>query len=397
MIVVLALQFHLVLAMSSTSGYRARHIPMLFSAVGNSGTTRSSRLRGVWIATVSNIDWPAKPGLSVMEQQRDFRQKLANVQALHMNAVFVQVRPSGDAFYPSRYAPWSQYLTGKQGKNPGYDPLAFMLNEAHARHLAFHAWFNPYRVSTQRDLNALSMDNPARLHPDWVVRYGGKLYFNPGIPQVRELIVHSILEVVERYPIDGVHLDDYFYPYPIAGQDFADQTTYQQYGLARFRTIADWRRANVNQLIQELSVRIKAIRSKVQFGVSPFGVWRNHTDDPTGSDTNAHVTDYGSLYADTRTWIKNNWIDYIAPQIYWPLDFAPAAYAVLVPWWAHEVAGSHVRLYIGQAAYRIDAWQNPNELALQLQFNQRYASVYGSIFFSLKDVIRHASYFSTLW
>jgi uncharacterized lipoprotein YddW (UPF0748 family) len=175
MIVLLTLQLHLVAALGSALPSHERQAPMRFHAAITSDIAIPRHLRAVWIATVSNIDWPTKPGLSVAQQQRDFRQKLDRVQALHMNAVFVQVRPSGDAFYPSRYAPWSQYLTGKQGQNPGYDPLAFMLNEAHVRHLAFHAWFNPYRVSTQGDLNALSKNNPARLHPDWVVRYGDKL------------------------------------------------------------------------------------------------------------------------------------------------------------------------------------------------------------------------------
>lgn len=357
----------------------------------------SDALRAVWIATVSNIDWPARTGLSPAEQQQAFRQQLDAAQALHFNAVIVQVRPAGDAFYPSQYAPWSQYLTGVQGRDPGYDPLAFMLKEAHQRHIALHAWFNPYRVSLHDDLNALAATNPARQHPEWVVHYGGRLYFDPGIPQVRTLVTQSILEVVQHYPIDGVQLDDYFYPYPVKGQSFPDKATYQRYGAANFPVLADWRRDNVNRLIQGLSQTIKKLRPGVQFGVSPFGVWRNQTDDPDGSATHAGVTDYDVLYADTRTWIRRHWIDYIAPQLYWSRGYAAADYNVLLPWWVKEVAGSDVRLYIGQAAYNIKTWSDPQELGQQLLLNQSYPEVSGSIFFSMKDVLRNAAYFRTLW
>ena len=355
------------------------------------------QMRAVWIATISNIDWPEHSGLSSAEQQREFRQQLDEALALHFNTVIVQVRPSTDAFYPSRYAPWSQYLTGVQGRAPGYDPLAFMLSEAHRRHLALHAWFNPYRVSVQGNLSALASTNPARLHPDWVVHYGGRLYFDPGLPAVRKLVTQSILEVVQRYPVDGVQLDDYFYPYPVAGQVFPDAASYRRYGAAKFPLLADWRRDNINQLITGLSQGIKTLRPSVQFGISPFGVWRNQADDPTGSATHAGVTDYDTLYADTRSWIRHNWIDYIAPQLYWSIGYRPAAYNILLPWWVKEVAGSHVRLYIGQSAHNITLWHDPQELRHQLQLNQQYAQVAGSIFFSMKYVLHNAQYFRNLW
>jgi Uncharacterized protein conserved in bacteria len=357
----------------------------------------SHALRAVWIATVANIDWPVHTGLSPAEQQQSFRRQLDAAQALHFNAVIVQVRPVADALYPSQYAPWSQYLTGVQGRDPGYDPLAFMVKEAHRRHIALHAWFNPYRVSLHDDLTALAATNSARQHPEWVVHYGGRLYFDPGIPQVRTLVTQSILEVVQRYPIDGVQLDDYFYPYPVNGQSFPDAVTYQRYGAADFPVLADWRRDNVNRLIQGLYQTIKRLRPGVQFGISPFGVWRNQADDPGGSATHASVTDYDVLYADTRTWIRRHWIDYIAPQLYWSRGYAAADYDVLLPWWVKEVAGSRVRLYIGLSAYNIATWSDPQELRQQLLLNQRYPAVSGSIFFSLKDVLRNAPYFRTLW
>jgi uncharacterized lipoprotein YddW (UPF0748 family) len=309
---------------------------------------------------------------------------------MHMNAVVVQVKPTADAFYPSHYLPWSQYLTGTQGRDPGYDPLAFMLKEAHEHHIAFHAWFNPYRVSLQDRLDQLAPNNPARQHSDWVVSYGGKLYFNPGIPDARNFIINSIIEVVRNYDIDGVHLDDYFYPYPLAHQDFPDDATYQKFGAGHFHDKADWRRDNVNQLVQNLSRTIKQIKAGVKFGISPFGVWRNKAVDPSGSDTHAGVTDYDSLYADTRTWIRHGWLDYIAPQIYWNIGFAPAAYEKIVPWWVNEVTGTNVSLYIGQAVYKIGTtpgpWSSPDEMPNQLKFNRQFKAVRGSIFFSMKDL-----------
>lgn len=347
--------------------------------------------RGVWIATLDNIDWPSKPGLSASMQQQEFVHLLDSVQQMHMNAIIVQVKPVADAFYPSHYGPWSAYLTGTQGKDPGYDPLAFMLAQAHQRHLEFHAWFNPYRLSMHNDINALAADHPARQHPDWIVHYGGQLYYNPGIPAAREFIVKSILEAVKGYDIDAVHMDDFFYPYPVAGQDFPDDATYQQYNASRFTKKADWRRDNVNQLVHELSVRIKQARARVKFGISPFGIWRNNATDATGSDTHG-TQDYDDLYADTRTWIKNNWLDYIAPQLYWYIGYPLADYGKLVDWWSKEVAGHNVHLYIGQAAYKIGtsgSWTDPEEMPRHLQLDRRSLQVKGSIFFSLKDLVRN--------
>jgi uncharacterized lipoprotein YddW (UPF0748 family) len=352
------------------------------------------QFRGVWIATVDNIDWPSRPGLPASVQQQEFVHLLDTVQQMNMNAVVVQVKPMADAFYPSQYGPWSAYLTGTQGKDPGYNPLAFMVSEAHKRHLEFHAWFNPYRLSMHDDINALAANHPARQHPDWVVHYGGKLYYNPGIPAVREFIVNSMLEVVNGYHIDAVHMDDYFYPYPVAGQAFPDDATYRQYNTGHFTNKADWRRDNVNQLVHELSVKIKRARAHVKFGISPFGVWRNKATDPTGSDTQAGIQNYDDLYADTRTWIRNNWLDYIAPQIYWNTGYPPAAYDKLVDWWSKEVTGHQVHLYIGEAAYKIGtnqpvAWTNPEEMPGHLHLDQRYPQVKGNIFFSLKDLLRN--------
>lgn len=268
------------------------------------------QLRGMWIASVGNTDWPRDPGASAADQREQFTRLLDTAAAMNMNAVFVQIRPNSDAFYDSPYEPWSQWLTGTQGKDPGYDVLAFMVKEAHARNLEFHAWFNPYRVSRHDDLKKLSPKSPARKHPDWVRKYGKGLWYDPGLPQVRDLATNAVMDVVTKYDIDAVHFDDYFYPYPEDG-DFPDDAAYKAYGDGMKR--ADWRRRNVDTLVESLSGRIHAAKPWVRFGVSPFGVWRNKSSDPDGSAT-AALQSYDDIYADTRKWIKRGWLDYVTPS-----------------------------------------------------------------------------------
>ena len=318
--------------------------------VNNQKVTKNRELRGVWVASVSNIDWPSKKGLSVDQQKREFLTILDNVKKWNMNAVFVQVKPTSDAFYPSKYAPWSEYLTGTQGVNPGYDPLKFMVEEAHKRGIEFHAWFNPYRLSTSGSRDKLSKDNIGRKKPEWTVSYGGQLYLNPGIPEVDDYVVDSIVEVVKNYDVDGIHMDDYFYPYKVKGQEYPDSAQYQKYG-KNFATVGDWRRDNVNRLIEKLHKAIKKENENVEFGISPFGVWRNASTDPSrGSDTTAGVQNYDDLYADILLWMNKGWIDYVAPQIYWNQGFKAAEYNTLVKWWSKYAGQTNTDLYIGQAA-----------------------------------------------
>ncbi|MDD9268119.1 family 10 glycosylhydrolase [Paenibacillus sp. GCM10023248] len=364
-----------------------------FTIVVNQPASAPKReLRAAWIASVDNIDWPQKGVVTPEAQKQSFSAMLDQLAATGMNAVVVQVKPTADSFYPSEYGPWSEYLTGVQGQNPGYDPLAFMIEEAHKRNMEFHAWFNPYRVSMKDNIGNLVANHPARQHPDWVVSYGGKLYYNPGVPAVKDFVIGSIMEVVNGYDIDAVHMDDYFYPYVVDGQDFPDNATYQTYGTG-FTNKGDWRRDNVNKLVHELSVAIKHKKSYVKFGISPFGVWRNIADDPTGSDTTAGQRNYDDLYADTRTWIKQGWIDYMTPQIYWNFGFTAAAYEKLIDWWTRETQGTNVHLYIGHAVYKIDAnneaWALPDELPNQLTYNRNFADVKGSMHFSTKDLLRN--------
>ncbi|CAH0118578.1 hypothetical protein PAE9249_01067 [Paenibacillus sp. CECT 9249] len=346
--------------------------------------------RAAWVSTVYNIDWPTKAGLSAEQQQSEFTKLLDDLQDMGMNAAIVQVRPTSDAFYPSQYVPWSKYLTGVQGQDPGYDPLAFMIEETHKRNMEFHAWFNPFRISVDDKMENLAAEHPARQHPEWVVRHQGKLMYDPGIPAARDFIVDSIMEVVRNYDIDGVHLDDYFYPYGEDKEPFQDDAAYAEYNNGQFADKGDWRRHNVDLFVEQLSKKIAAVKSGIEFGISPFGVWRNQKMDPTGSNTAAGLSSYDNLYADVRNWIRSGWIDYVAPQIYWSLEHKTAPYATLVDWWANETKGTGVKLYIGHAPYKLGTseagWSSAAGLLSQLDYNRQIGGVSGTIFFSAKDL-----------
>ncbi len=371
-------------APASTPGAQGRDCPV-------SPDAPKRQLRADWIASVVNIDWPSRPGLSVAQQKAELEGWYDEAAARGLNAVVVQVRPTADTFWPSELEPWSRYLTGAPGGDPGYDPMAFAVEQAHARNLEFHAWFNPYRVSMNTDREALAPDHPARQHPDWVVAYGGKLYYDPGIPAVRAHVEDVILEATSHYDVDAVHFDDYFYPYPAGGADFPDAGTYARYGQG-FEDVGDWRRHNTDLLVSELDQRIHAAKPWVKLGVSPFAVWRNVGTDPEGSQTTAGAQTYDDLYADTRRWVREEWLDYVAPQVYWSIGFAPADYAQLVPWWSEQVAGTDVQLYIGQATYKVGTstqspeWSDPEEMTRHLFLNRDYPEVDGDIYFSAKDV-----------
>ncbi|MFF0716696.1 glycoside hydrolase family 10 protein [Streptomyces bauhiniae] len=350
-------------------------------------------MRGVWLATVANRDWPSRPGLPPEQQRAELIAHLDRAVADRLNTVIFQVRPTADALWPSPYEPWSEYLSGTQGRDPGWDPLGTAVREAHARGLELHAWFNPYRIANHTDPGRLTPDHPARLHPEWVVPYGGKLYYNPGLPEVRRFVRLAMLDAVAKYPVDAVHFDDYFYPYPVAGQTFADDAAYDAYGGA-FDDRAAWRRDNIDRLVREVAAGIRRVRPGTRFGISPFGVWRNAATDPRGSDTQAGVQTYDDLYADTRKWVRAHWIDYIVPQIYWNIGFPAADYSKLLDWWAAEAAGTRTRLYVGEALYKAGAagqppaWQDPAELSRHLTLAARYPQVRGHVFFAAQDVAR---------
>ncbi|SHI84152.1 Uncharacterized lipoprotein YddW, UPF0748 family [Geosporobacter subterraneus DSM 17957] len=351
-------------------------------------------LRGLWVATVLNIDYPSKPTEEPEVLKAEALKILDHAADMGLNAVFLQVRPASDAIYKSRYFPWSKYLTGKQGQAPkdGFDPLAFWIAEAHNRGIELHAWINPYRgtkktaVELNHDLASLDATNPIRLKPDWIVKHtDGNFYYDPGLPEVRQLVIDGVLEIIENYDIDGIHFDDYFYP----GKDFNDKAAYEKYGKG-YSNINDWRRENVNLLIRDLSEAIKQTQKNIRFGISPFGIWANSNTNPLGSDTKG-MQSYYDQFADTRKWVKEGWIDYIAPQIYWNIGFAVADYSKLLSWWKDTVNGTEVDLYIGQAAYRAgnpdpsSPWYGISEIEKQLQLNTHSPEVKGSIFFSYKS------------
>ncbi|MFF7750343.1 glycoside hydrolase family 10 protein [Streptomyces sp. NPDC007971] len=351
----------------------------------------AAEMRGVWLATVSNRDWPSRAGLTAAAQRTELIAHLDRAVRDRLNTVVLQVRPTADALWPSPYEPWSECLTGTQGQDPGWDPLGTAVQEAHARGLQLHAWFNPYRIANHTDPGRLVASHPARRHPDWAVPYGGKLYYNPGLPEVRAFVQQAMLDAVARYPVDAVHFDDYFYPYPVAGQTFDDDAAYDRHG-GDFPGRAAWRRANIDTLVKEMAAAVGRVRPGTRFGVSPFGVWRNATTDPRGSDTQAGVQTYDDLYADTLTWVRNRWIDYIVPQLYWHIGFAAADYATLVDWWAKAAEGTGTQLYIGEALYRAGAagqpseWRDPVELSRHLTLAARYPQVRGHVFFAAKEV-----------
>ncbi|WP_046726689.1 glycoside hydrolase family 10 protein [Streptomyces humi] len=351
----------------------------------------ATEMRGMWLATVSNRDWPSRAGLTAADQRRELTDLLDRAVHFRLNTVMLQVRPTADALWPSPYEPWSQYLTGTQGRNPGWDPLGVAVQEAHARGLRLHAWFNPYRIANHTDPGRLVASHPARKHPDWVVRYGGKLYYNPGLPAVRAFVEQAILDAVARYPVDAVHFDDYFYPYPVAGQTFDDDEAYDAHGAA-FSSRAAWRRDNIDKLVTGTAAGIRKLRPGTRFGISPFAVWRNAATDSRGSDTRAGVETYDDLYADTRKWVLKNWIDYVVPQVYWQIGNSAADYAKVVDWWAGVAKGTGTRLYIGEALYRAGAagapaaWQDPAELSRHLTLAGRYAEVGGHVYFAAKEV-----------
>ncbi|MGU3473619.1 family 10 glycosylhydrolase [Paenibacillus sp. D51F] len=348
-------------------------------------------LRGAWVSTVYNLDWPSTASYKDgARQRREYVQLLDDLQRLGMNAAFVQVRPSGDALYPSLLVPWSSYLTGKQGLAPDYDPLAFMIEETHRRGMEFHAWFNPFRASTTSDTTKLDSGSIMLQHPEWIVNSGGKPYINPGIPAARQSIIDAIMEVVARYDIDGVHLDDYFYP---SGSSFDDEAVYRLYSAGSLKGKADWRRDNINAFVRQLSESIHAQKPAVRFGISPFGVWRNKSADPEGSDTKAGTSTYDGMYADVRLWVRQGWLDYVAPQIYWSFAHPTAPYEKVAEWWTTTVKGTGVDLYIGHSPYKLGTteagWQSASEIIRQLDYDQLTGSVTGELFFSAKDLRRN--------
>lgn len=363
--------------------------PKLFAQLEETPPKRE--FRGVWITTALNLDYPTVPTSQKIVLQEQFKLLLDKYQRMGFNAIFMQVRVAGDAFYPSTLVPWSKYLTGRQGKAPDdqFDPLQLMVEEAHKRGMEFHAWFNPFRATMRIAEDFLAPNHLYYTNNVWLIPYGGKYYINPGLPEARQHITDVVMEVVKKYDIDGVHFDDYFYPYPKKGEVFNDSLDYAYFGRS-FSTIEDWRRQNIDDFIQQVSDSIKIAKPYVKFGVSPFGVWRNIEDDPFGSRTKAGVRCYDDLYADVMKWIRKDWIDYVVPQVYWSIGFEPADYLTLTNWWSSNTKDCH--LYIGHAAYKVnnnkdEAWLDGNQIPEQIFHNRRNQIVKGSAFFRAQSVL----------
>jgi uncharacterized lipoprotein YddW (UPF0748 family) len=351
-----------------------------------------NEFRAVWIATVVNIDWPKKSTDSVAKQKEDYLAILDTYQQLNYNAVIVQIRSVGDAFYPSDLAPWSRFLTGKEGKapEPNYDTLEWMIEEAHKRGFEFHAWLNPYRATFDLNKAQLSPNHDVFKHPEWMISYGGKIYYNPALPQVQDHLAKIVEEVVVKYDIDAIHFDDYFYPYKIKGENFNDTASFKQYGNGM--NLEDWRRNNVTTFVHKIHTVIQQHKPWVQFGISPFGVWRNKSVDPKGSDTQSGQTNYDDLYADPLLWMQNKWIDYVLPQLYWSINHKTASYAKLLKWWSENT--SDVNLYIGNGTYKIKNdsdknWNNIHEIPNQIDLTRSYHNVQGNAFYSAKWFINN--------
>jgi uncharacterized lipoprotein YddW (UPF0748 family) len=333
--------------------------------------------RGAWVTPLTAgtaPDWPSRPGLSADSQRAELRAVLDHAQALGLNAIVLHVRTASDALYPTKLAPWSAFLSGTSGvaPRPAYDPLAFAVTEAHARGLQLHAWFNPFRAMLPNFKGKAAASHVTRAHPSWIRSYGTQTWIDPGEPAARAAILAAIMEVVERYDVDGVHIDDYFYPYReqrtvvtrVKGKRvtsrvdiaFPDDATWKKYGAGKgFATRADWRRHNVDTLVHALYTGVKARKPWVAVGISPFGIWRPGSPPGlTGLDA------YGEIYADARKWLREGWLDYLAPQLYWPLDGEQQRFIVLDEWWRSENRhGRHIwpGLFTAKAALPTSTWR----------------------------------------
>ena len=344
--------------------------------------------RAVWVATVVNIDWPSKPGLPSGEQQTELRAIFDRCAALRFNAVILQVRPQCDALYASKLEPWSEYLSGTMGKppEPYYDPLQFAVTEAHARGLELHAWFNPYRAHHFGSKSAISTNHLSQTRPGLVRKYGRYLWLDPGEPGVQEHSSKVILDVARRYDIDGVHMDDYFYPYPendSAGKpvDFPDDRSWARIGAHSGLSRDDWRRRNVDQFVERLYRDLRAVNPRIRFGLSPFGIWRpGYPEGIKGFDQ------YGQLYADARKWLAEGWVDYFTPQLYWPIAPAAQSYTNLLAWWA-EQNPKRRHLWPGNYTGRVGEPWKAEELVNQIRATRRQPGAGGNVHFSMKPIM----------
>jgi uncharacterized lipoprotein YddW (UPF0748 family) len=348
--------------------------------------------RGAWVASVGNIDWPSTNGLSTAQQQAELVALLDRAAALNLNTVILQVRPACDALYASSLEPWSEYLTGIMGRRPEpfYDPLAFAIQQAHERGLELHAWFNPYRARHLMAKSPIAANHVSRTHPEWVRHYGKSLWLDPGEKGVQQYSLRVILDVVRRYDIDGVHLDDYFYPYPeqdAKGKDleFPDEASWRRFGVATGLSRDDWRRQNVDGFVRELYQSIKALKPWVKFGISPFGIWR-----PGNPPQIKGLDAFAVLHADSRKWLSSGWVDYLAPQLYWAIEPQEKSFGALLKWWAQQNTRGRL-LCAGLKTCDVGRDWGPDEILNQIRLCRGQAVISGHIHYNMKTLMRNGA------
>ncbi len=358
-------------------------LPLLFFSFLAPLAAAPAEFRGAWVATVHNIDWPSRPGLSAGEQKAELRRLLDRAAGLGLNAILLQVRPASDALYASEIEPWSQFLTGRQGVSPGYDPLAFAVAEAHARNLELHAWINPFRAASNT-ATPLAANHVAKKRPQWVRRVGKQLWIDPGEPAAREYVLGVVRDIVRRYDVDGVHIDDYFYPYPTKGSStFPDSASWARHGKGSGLSRADWRRENINDFVRSLYRTVKSTRASAQVGISPFGIWRPGVP----ATTTASLSAFDHLYADSRKWLAEGWCDYMAPQLYWGIQPAKQSFPVLLQWWRSQSRGRPV--WPGIATERIGRARPAREIINQIALTREGTDTPGHIHWSMKALLRN--------
>ncbi len=350
---------------------------VLLLCTANAFAQEKREFRGAWIQAVNGQFMH----LTKEQMQQTLTQQLDALQRIGVNAIIFQVRVECDALYNSSLEPWSRYLTGTQGTNPGWDPLAWMVIECHKRNMELHAWINPFRAKV-KDYNTLSKRHICVTRPNSYFSYDGLYILDPGIPENRDYICSIARDIVTRYDIDGFHIDDYFYPYPVAGKTINDNATFARYNTAGIRNIADWRRDNVNIFIKQLSETIHQAKPWVKFGISPFGIYRNDKSDPkNGSHTNG-LQNYDDLYADVLLWVNNGWVDYCVPQLYWEIGHSAADYDTLIRWWSKHCTNRP--LYIGESIEKIVQYNSRNELSKKFYLHDALPAVKGTVLWYAK-------------
>ncbi len=384
----------LLLAVLLFSRCSHRPAPAEQGHVHKENETPKREFRAAWIASVANIDWPSAKGLPSGVQQQEFINMISALRLNGMNAVMVQVRTASDALYAKSTEPWSEWLSGTQGKapEPFYDPMEFMIRETHDRNMEFHAWLNLNRGIHKSGKSPLTQGHITRTHPHWFLSYDGYLLFNFGLPEVRSYLLRLVTELVRNYDVDGIHFDDYFYPYTVSGQVLRDGETFRKYGRG-FASVEDWRRNNIDLLIRDLGLAISKEKKWVKFGISPFGVWRNRSADPEGSDTRAGQPSYDNMFADTRKWIREGWIDYITPQVYFSFENPLVPYQSTCEWWSKNHGERH--LYIGHGLYKADpqsqdrSWKDPAQISRQIRYNRSNPEISGSIWYNTSSLLKN--------